>query len=282
MFSGRWEQSLDHDSHGRIFLDFEPYCFKQILTSLRCRRLQMGQEEKVSAPVVEQGMQQPYACLVEYLGLKDVLGQCVSTHDAKTCDGLNFALASKHFLVHKAMVEGQWTERAEVQLDAFYSGRCPPRHAAWVMAGPNMRPGQVYYLKMQCKRKPSFIGIAKDGQCQQDCPSATAFGWSHDALWRSPKTFCWSAGASTEVPFASRFPVRFVLQADLITGQLTCMDLDAVVKRTIISYSMQVPIPSQSQQSYMFQVTTFYDNQLRLLPVSDADKQLFAETSCCA
>ena len=37
MFSGRWEDCLDHDSNGRIFLDFDPYSFQQVLTALRCR-----------------------------------------------------------------------------------------------------------------------------------------------------------------------------------------------------------------------------------------------------
>lgn len=35
MFSGRWEQNVDQDADGRIFLDFDPYCFQQILSYLR-------------------------------------------------------------------------------------------------------------------------------------------------------------------------------------------------------------------------------------------------------
>ncbi len=53
MFSGRWDQPLDHDSQGRIFLDFEPYCFQQILTSLRCRQLTAGAASKVPGQVIE-------------------------------------------------------------------------------------------------------------------------------------------------------------------------------------------------------------------------------------
>lgn len=279
MFSGRWEQSLDRDSHGRIFLDFEPYCFKQILTSLRCHQMQMGQEEKVSAPVVEQGMQQPYACLVDYLGLEDVLGQCVSTHSAKTCDGLNFALVSENCLVHRAMVEGQWTESAEV----YRNPSRPLQHGAWVMAGPTMRPGQVYYLKMLCQKEATFIGIAKDSQPEHERLIAAAFGWSHGHNGNPPKTFCWSAGASTEVPLAPHFHFHFMLQADLITGQLTCIDLAAVGQSTTVSYRMKVPIPSQAQQSYMFHVTTrSHSHLMRLLPVSDTDKQPFAKILSCA
>lgn len=68
--------------------------------------MQMGQEEKVVAPAIERGMQQSYACLVNYLGLEDAFGPCVSTHDAKTSDGLKFALVSDHIVICRTMVEG--------------------------------------------------------------------------------------------------------------------------------------------------------------------------------
>ena len=35
MFSGRWpEQSLLHDAKGRVFLDFNPVCFRSLLNDL--------------------------------------------------------------------------------------------------------------------------------------------------------------------------------------------------------------------------------------------------------
>ena len=34
MFSGRWEDRLERDSEGRVFLDYNPYCFGKILDYL--------------------------------------------------------------------------------------------------------------------------------------------------------------------------------------------------------------------------------------------------------
>lgn len=34
MFSGRWEDRLERDSEGRVFLDYNPYCFEKILDFL--------------------------------------------------------------------------------------------------------------------------------------------------------------------------------------------------------------------------------------------------------
>lgn len=34
MFSGRWEDKLERDTDGRVFLDYNPYCFEKILDFL--------------------------------------------------------------------------------------------------------------------------------------------------------------------------------------------------------------------------------------------------------
>lgn len=237
--------------------------------------MQMGQEEKVAGPVINKGMQLSYACLVDYLGLEAALGSRLGTQDTKTSDGLKFALVSEHFLVHRVMMKGRWTETAETSCNF----PCSSKFGPLVMVGPNMRSGKVYYFKMQCKFLASFIGIAKDSHSYNMCPSATAFGWSHNCRQCAPITLCWTAGTATVVPVAPEFHLHFMLQADLITGQLACIDLAAVNSSAPVSYKMQVPIPSAAQQSYKFQVTTHDINELRLLPVSEADKQLFAKTS---
>ncbi|CAJ1362620.1 unnamed protein product, partial [Effrenium voratum] len=40
LFSGRWESSIERDSYGRFFLDFDPSCFRQLLNFLRSKRLE--------------------------------------------------------------------------------------------------------------------------------------------------------------------------------------------------------------------------------------------------
>ncbi len=273
MFSGRWEQSLDHDSQGRIFLDFEPYCFRQILTSLRCRQLRADVEEKTAAPPIEPAKKDAYNCLVDYLGLQEALGPCLGAENSTPSEGLKIAHASNHVLVQRAMVDGQWAEMAT----------CSPEfgpdthHVPFVTVGPRMISGQVYVLKVSSTQPLAFLGIAKDAGCSHNVPNAAGYGWSS-----SPSSLhnshCWSAGTSTVVSMMAQGVFKSALiQVDLITGHLIC--IDAFATHQFSGYRVKVPIPSGAQQSYMFRFNTHGRNSLRLLPVSAADKQLFARAS---
>lgn len=44
MFSGRWEDRLERDSEGRVFLDYNPYCFGKILDFLWAMQVGIGSE----------------------------------------------------------------------------------------------------------------------------------------------------------------------------------------------------------------------------------------------
>lgn len=64
-FNGRWEQSLDHDDQGRIFLDFDPYCFQQILFYLRSRTLLSSAAATAALPEIESCKRRAYMDLAQ-------------------------------------------------------------------------------------------------------------------------------------------------------------------------------------------------------------------------
>ena len=69
MFSGRWEESLERDQDGAVFLDFNPQYFVLILDYLRAKRIaQPG--KPIPLPKVAEN-QQDFNTLLQYLGLSD-------------------------------------------------------------------------------------------------------------------------------------------------------------------------------------------------------------------
>ncbi|KAL0028555.1 hypothetical protein WJX79_001387 [Trebouxia sp. C0005] len=73
-FNGLWEQCLDHDDQGRIFLDFDPYCFQLILFYLRSRTLLSSAEATATLPEVEPCKRRAFLDLVKYLALEEYMG----------------------------------------------------------------------------------------------------------------------------------------------------------------------------------------------------------------
>lgn len=69
MFSGRWEQQLVRDAQGRVFLDYNPYCFERIVDCLRDMALVDG---NVLVPTVSVDLIPTMLTLVEYLGLDKI------------------------------------------------------------------------------------------------------------------------------------------------------------------------------------------------------------------
>ena len=65
-FSGHWEECLDHDDQGRIFLDFDPYCFQQIVFYLRSRAIQSDPDATMALPEIVAEKQRAFFDLVRY------------------------------------------------------------------------------------------------------------------------------------------------------------------------------------------------------------------------
>ena len=79
MFSGRWEQCLDYDDKGQVFLDFDPYSFQQILSYLRSCNICSSATGTIPLPEIEHGKRKMFTDLVKYLSLEEYMGMgCLS------------------------------------------------------------------------------------------------------------------------------------------------------------------------------------------------------------
>ncbi|CAE7249756.1 SHKBP1 [Symbiodinium sp. KB8] len=70
LFSGRWEASIEKDSGGRYFLDFDPVCFRLLLNILRTKRFE-SQRAPFPLPKVPPEKEEQFWHLVEYFGLTE-------------------------------------------------------------------------------------------------------------------------------------------------------------------------------------------------------------------
>ena len=70
MFSGRWEDGLERDKDGCIFLDFNPKYFSLILDYLRAKKIETP-ENPALLPKVPSEQLKNFSVLVGYLGLKE-------------------------------------------------------------------------------------------------------------------------------------------------------------------------------------------------------------------
>ncbi len=136
MFSGRWEDCLDHDSNGRIFLDFDPYSFQQILTMLRCRPFDLANNTVPPEAIITPDKLHAYKCLVDYLGLEGVCGAADESSTLPS-DACQLTHVSDNAIVTQGMAKGQW-------------GTCvspTKNHYAVANAGPRMSEQQVLVEK---------------------------------------------------------------------------------------------------------------------------------------
>eukprot|EP00756_Hemistasia_phaeocysticola_P060344 Hpha_TRINITY_DN3960_c0_g1::TRINITY_DN3960_c0_g1_i1::g.18016::m.18016 len=73
MFSGRWEGQLATDKQGRLFVDWDPHCFRKILAFLRSI-VMLGPDRCLPPPPsVDAHMETEFKGLVNYLGLDQVI-----------------------------------------------------------------------------------------------------------------------------------------------------------------------------------------------------------------
>lgn len=77
MFSGRWEKSLDVDEDGRIFLDFDPECFGEVLHQLRLLQLTGRREVDWSKVAAPERKNEYFRAMLDYLGLARLPGSFV-------------------------------------------------------------------------------------------------------------------------------------------------------------------------------------------------------------
>lgn len=78
MFSGRWEDRLERDEKGNIFLDFNPNLFIPIVNYLRDMRIE-NPEKPAKKPQIREEDRESFNALVAYLGLENQFGSQTQT-----------------------------------------------------------------------------------------------------------------------------------------------------------------------------------------------------------
>ena len=84
MFSGRWEDSVERDVDGHVFLDFNPKLFALVLDYLRAKKIETPNRPALLPPVALEDTVN-FRSLVDYLGVASVQGnpQASSGESAK-------------------------------------------------------------------------------------------------------------------------------------------------------------------------------------------------------
>ena len=73
-FNGRWEQKHQTDNRDQIFLDYDPYCFKQVLAYLRSKAIERP-DRPAPQPTIAPECQAQFNALLQFLGLEEFLGR---------------------------------------------------------------------------------------------------------------------------------------------------------------------------------------------------------------
>ena len=117
MFSGRWEDSVQRDQDGAVFLDFNPQHFTVILDYLRVKKIATP-ENPAPLPNVPEDQMKEFNILIEYLGLNDELK---ANSDLKTVP-----VVREKFNLHSASViledSGQVARKCPNQREGYVLG----------------------------------------------------------------------------------------------------------------------------------------------------------------
>jgi len=70
MFSGRWDNKLDRDEEGRVFLDFNPQFMEKVLSYLRALSICPAQQPP-ALPAAPEDQQEDFKNFLQYLGIAD-------------------------------------------------------------------------------------------------------------------------------------------------------------------------------------------------------------------
>lgn len=242
MFSGRWEHCLKLDAENRIFLDFDPYCFQEILSHLRCCNIRSSAAADVPLPAVSACKQAAYMQLVKYLALEDYMGYSAVVH-------FRFSQAAPGVEVSP---EGEHAD-------------CPqstPDYKSIILDPPIRHVGYVKY-KIH-KTDWLFLGVGANVNIADPAnySAAGSNGWTSNQ-------FQWTQGKHESAPILQWHEGDWVLiKADMGSGTLSMIASSVTTPFTL-------PLSTIGNGQYVFHVI-LHDSQntIDLLPVTPEDQQL--------
>jgi hypothetical protein len=71
MFSGRWEDTLIRDDHGRVFFDHDPELIELIVNFLRTKKIENQSSKTIKSPKIPDGKKDEFESLLQHFGLTD-------------------------------------------------------------------------------------------------------------------------------------------------------------------------------------------------------------------
>ncbi len=161
-FSRRWEQCLDRNAQGHVFLDFDPYCFQQLMAYLRARGIHGTLGQSTPYPSIDTQKQHDNHGLIRYLALEDYMGYSRARFD--TCNrGMQYS-----------------QDNQSVEYASLNNG---PGEKD-VHADLSMLAGETHYYKLRIKhlrKSDLFLGISRRASLAQKetCLASSVYGWSN-------------------------------------------------------------------------------------------------------
>lgn len=253
MFDGSSEAKHQLDSQGRIFLDYDPYCFKQILTYLRSKAIE-GTDSPAIHPTIAPASQAQFDSLLQFLGLEAHMG--------------------RHFYFVKCSTGASMTDLRSVLQKHTVAGSDET-----CLLAPAMQAGQVYHVKYHVESYDGqglFIGLTQSADLSPQAPALA--GWSSTGTGHSVlKHGDWQQKAYW-TGFVEGDKVLF--KADLGSGMLHmhCPRLPRAFSVSLMSKSLTKVFSSSGSNSagqvVMFRIVMRGAGvKIRLLPVMIQDMQ---------
>ncbi len=241
---------MDHDDQGRIFLDFDPYCFQQILFYLRSCTNRSSARDTVALPNIDPDKQEAFRDLVKFLLLEDFMG----ISSSMSCAALKFTSAHSEARISN-----------EGQTASIIAGSEGPRS---ILVGPMTSKVCFMKCKINCLKAWGFIGIADNINVQGDTNYSLpiSYGWGRTNQHYSKGS--WVQGASPVVSWSNGDWV--LIKVDFLARRLS-------MRSTQVTSPAHIPfqIAADFQASYGFHVILYSaQDEVELLPVTMADQRL--------
>ena len=246
-FSGNWEQCLDHDEEGHIFLDLDPELFKHILFYLRSRTLLSSPEDKVPFPQVAQDKQHAFRNLIKYLALEEYM--------------MCFAGTAEHFAAAHPKVKLQG------QMATVEDGSTYPRslHVGSL-------EGDIWYMKCKVHALGSwmFFGIAAGIDVSAN---GTHLHYAHSSSFGWAPSQQFSCGNQSGGSIQFRAGDCVLLKADFLNSKLLLRRTEA----STAAYHDELTFtlaPEQRNRAFFHVILYSYRDKVELLPVTPEDQAL--------
>ena len=247
-FSGNWEQCLDRDDQGRIFLDFDPQLFQHILSYLRFRATQSDPHTNPRLPAVESNQLAAYMNLIDYLVLGDLMGYTGLT-------AFHFSSANSDFVV--------------TPQQATATANSGGRKYRSITLEPAITGTGLVKFKIDKNQHWMYVGIGADIV-------------DNGSFYNLPLTYGW--GHNNQHYYKGTDTVKSISPRVMLnSGDVVLLKAEFPGNKLLITSSnatavAQIPldVPAEEQNKFVFHVIMYMPgDKVELLPVTAEDHSMF-------